>query len=177
MHVTLIRHTRVDVPPGTCYGWTDVPLTPTFEQEAAAVLRQLRHDMPFDAVFSSPLARARRLADYCGYPEPQIDERLKEMNMGEWEMQRYEDITDPYLQKWYDDYLHLPTPGGEGLPHLYARVEAFLDWLRQQPYRHVAVFAHGGVLICAGVYTGLFTFEEAYEGLLPPYGGLLHVTL
>lgn len=177
MQVTLVRHTRVDVAPGTCYGWTDVPLAPTFDAEAAAVLSRLQPLMPFDAVFSSPLHRARRLAAYCGYESPQVDDRLKEMNMGEWEMQRYDDITDPYLQQWYADYRHLPTPGGEGLPQLYARVSEFLDWLRQQPYRHVAIFAHGGVLVCAGVYGGCFTFDEAYEGLLPPYGGLLHVTL
>ena len=35
MEVILIRHTSVDVPPGVCYGQTDVPLKPTFEQEAA----------------------------------------------------------------------------------------------------------------------------------------------
>ncbi len=33
MEVILIRHTSVDVPPGVCYGQTDVPLKPTFEQE------------------------------------------------------------------------------------------------------------------------------------------------
>jgi alpha-ribazole phosphatase len=35
MKVILIRHTRVDVPKGTCYGWTDVPLADTFLKEAA----------------------------------------------------------------------------------------------------------------------------------------------
>ena len=35
MVVYLIRHTSVDVPQGVCYGQTDVPLNPTFEEEAA----------------------------------------------------------------------------------------------------------------------------------------------
>ena len=35
MIITLIRHTSVDVPPGVCYGQTDVPLKDTFVQEAA----------------------------------------------------------------------------------------------------------------------------------------------
>lgn len=30
MQVTLVRHTRVDVPRGVCYGWSDVPCAPTF---------------------------------------------------------------------------------------------------------------------------------------------------
>ena len=32
MVVYLIRHTSVDVPQGVCYGQTDVPLNPTFEE-------------------------------------------------------------------------------------------------------------------------------------------------
>jgi broad specificity phosphatase PhoE len=41
MEVILIRHTSVDVPPGVCYGQTDVPLKPTFEQEAAVTQENL----------------------------------------------------------------------------------------------------------------------------------------
>ena len=33
MEVIFIRHTSVDVPPGVCYGQTDVPLRHSFEQE------------------------------------------------------------------------------------------------------------------------------------------------
>ena len=32
MKVTLIRHTKVDVPKGTCYGWSDVPVANSFEE-------------------------------------------------------------------------------------------------------------------------------------------------
>ena len=35
MEVILIRHTTPDVPTGTCYGQSDVPLKETFEEEAA----------------------------------------------------------------------------------------------------------------------------------------------
>ena len=34
MEIYLIRHTSVDVPAGYAYGQTDVPLKPTFEEEA-----------------------------------------------------------------------------------------------------------------------------------------------
>ena len=66
MKVTLIRHTKVAVPEGTCYGWSDVALADTFEQEAAATKHNLQKNLPFDAIFSSPLTRARQLAAYCG---------------------------------------------------------------------------------------------------------------
>jgi len=42
MEVIFIRHTSVDVPPGVCYGQTDVPLRNSFEQEAAVTSGNLK---------------------------------------------------------------------------------------------------------------------------------------
>lgn len=176
MKITLIRHTSVDVLQGTCYGHTDVPVKATFPEEAALVKSNLEVHTPFDKVYCSPLSRAVRLASYCGYPDAQRDERLMEMNMGDWEMQRYDEITDPYIQDWYNDYLHLPTPNGESFEILLHRVSQFLDELRQQPYQNVAIFAHGGILICAQVYAGHVTFDKAFSALLP-YGGITQIQL
>lgn len=85
MDIVLIRHTSVGVPKGTCYGWSDVPVADTFETEAEETKKNLG-TVEFDAVFSSPLTRARKLAAFCGYDTPIVDDRLKEMNMGDWEM-------------------------------------------------------------------------------------------
>ena len=41
MIIYLIRHTSVAVPKGTAYGFTDVPVNPSFEAEAASTLEQL----------------------------------------------------------------------------------------------------------------------------------------
>lgn len=169
MEVVFVRHTSVDVPKGTCYGWTDVPLNKTFEEEAEQTRRELLA-YSFDVVYSSPLTRAKRLADYCGYESPVVDERVKEMNMGDWEMCRFDEIDDDNLQKWYDDYMNVPTTNGESFPMLYARVAAFLDELKAKPYNSVAVFAHGGVLMCAGIYGGLFTAADCFKHLVP-FGG------
>ena len=176
MEIVLVRHTSVAVPRGTCYGQTDVPVADTFEQEAAATRQSLSPYLPFDAVYSSPLTRARLLAAYCGYRCPIVDDRLMEMNMGAWEMHRYDDIQDPNLQEWYDDYMHQPTPSGESFQMLYARVASFLDELRTQDYKRVALFAHGGVLIAAGLYAGLFDEKTAWDHLVP-YGGLQKITI
>ena len=176
MRIVLIHHTRVDLPHGICYGWTDVPLASSFPEEAAATKAALSVYGPFDKVFTSPLTRARRLADYCGYPDAEADDRLKELNMGDWEMQRYDEITDPYLQRWYDDYLHLPTPGGESFPMQMARVADFLDGVRQSPYIQVAVFAHAGVLVASSIYAGLFPVEDAWHHITE-YGGILELNL
>lgn len=174
MEVILVRHTSVDVPKGTCYGWTDVPVRQTFEQEAEVTKRQLQQYLPFDKVFSSPLTRARKLAAYCGYPDATTDDRIKEMNMGQWEMQRYDEIQDPHLQQWYDDYIHQPTTGGESFEQQYRRVASFLDQLKSMPFRRVAIFAHAGVLISAGLYAGLYSWQDAWSNLTD-YGG--HITI
>uniref|UniRef100_A0AB33JDK2 Alpha-ribazole phosphatase n=2 Tax=unclassified Prevotella TaxID=2638335 RepID=A0AB33JDK2_9BACT len=178
MKVTLIRHTRVDVPKGTCYGWSDVPVADTFEQEAAITKANLQPDEPFDAVFSSPLTRARKLAAYCGYTSPTVDDRIKEMNMGDWEMRLYDDIAkvDPHIEAWYQDYMNLAATGGESFPMMYARVAEFLDELRRKHYERVAIFAHGGVLICAGIYGQLFDKENAFENLTD-YGGIERIEI
>ena len=80
MKVTMIRHTSVDVPKGMCYGWSDVPVAPTFEQEATETKKSLE-GKSFDCVFSSPLTRAKKLAAFCvgGSPieNPDIDQFLK----------------------------------------------------------------------------------------------------
>ncbi|MGN0051078.1 MAG: alpha-ribazole phosphatase [Prevotella sp.] len=169
MDIIMVRHTRVGVEKGTCYGWSDVPVADTFEEEAKqtkARLDTLFADGMPDNVYSSPLTRARKLAAFCGFDSPELDERLKEMNMGDWEMKRYDEIKDDALQMWYDDYMHLRATNGEGFPDLYSRVSNFLDELKEKKYRRVAIFAHGGVLLCAGIYAGLFPEEGCFSHLV-----------
>lgn len=175
MRVFLVRHTSVNVPRGMCYGRSDVPVNDTFPQEAAATKERLA-GLSFDAVYSSPLTRARLLADFCGYPAPIIDKRLQEIDMGDWEMRMFDEIQDENLRRWYDDFLKVAPTNGESFPELYARVASFLDELKTRPYSSVAIFAHGGVLMCAGVYGGLFTADECVSHLAP-YGGVQEITI
>ena len=175
MKVTLIRHTSVDVPKGVCYGQTDVPVASTFPEEAEQT-KKLLQGKSFDKVFSSPLTRARLLAEYCGYSDYTTDGRLLEMNMGDWEMQRYDDIKDDNLQKWYDDYMHVATTNGESYPMVYRRVESFLNELKEKDYRSVAIFAHCGILLCAGIYGKLFPEEGCFEHAVD-YGGIEEIEI
>ncbi|WP_373835828.1 histidine phosphatase family protein, partial [Bacteroides heparinolyticus] len=86
MEIILIRHTSVDVPPGVCYGQTDVPLKATFKEEASVTAENLKEYFPFEHVYTSPLTRCVRLASFCGYPDAEHDNRLMEINFGSWEM-------------------------------------------------------------------------------------------
>lgn len=176
MKVYLVRHTSVDVAPGTCYGQTDVPLRASFQEEAEACKKALQDTgMRFSRIYTSPLSRCTRLAAYCGFPEAERDERLKEMNMGEWEMQRFDEITDPRIQEWYDDYLRVRTTGGESFMDVLARVSDFFDHL-DRTSGPALVFAHGGVLVAAQVYADKVKLEDAMKAL-PPYGGMVEIDL
>lgn len=176
MKVYLVRHTSVDVPSGTCYGQTDVPLRASFEEEAAVCREAIRRiGIDFTRVYASPLSRCTRLAAYCGFPDAERDDRLKEMHMGEWEMQRFDEITDPRIQEWYQDYLRVRTTGGESFMDVLARVSDFLDHL-ERTSGPVLIFAHGGVLVAAQVYAGKVRLEDAMQAL-PPYGGMVEIDL
>lgn len=99
-----------------------------------------------------------------------------ELNFGDWEMQRFDTIADPNLQAWYADYLHVRATHGESFADQYWRVADFLEELRTKPYREVAVFAHGGVLICAQLFAGQIDREQAFDSLTP-YGGEISLEL
>ena len=180
MEIILIRHTSVDVPYGVCYGQSDVPLRDSFEEEADQVMKRLNEHLSDgirpDAVFTSPLSRCTRLAERCGYPQARRDDRLKEIDFGAWEMVPFSQNTDPRLQEWYDDYLHVAATDGESFDDFYLRVNAFFDELLQAPYRRVLIFAHGGVLMCAQIKAGIYTMEEAFQGL-EGYGAVISVEI
>ena len=91
-------------------------------------------------------------------------------------MMLFDDISDPHLQEWYADHIHTPVTGGESFMQQYARVSNFLDELREKPWRRVAIFAHGGVLVAAQIYAGLVTPEDAFAAL-SPYGGIVRIDL
>ena len=176
MELILIRHTSVDVPPGICYGQTDVPLKGTFEQEAAATAASLKQYQPFDHVYTSPLSRCTRLSAYCGYPDAERDNRIMEINFGQWEMQDFERNTDPRLQEWYADYLHVPATGGESFMEQLHRVSLFMKDLCGKPFQKAGIFTHGGVIACAQIYAGITTPEEAFRHI-PAYGGIVRLRL
>lgn len=176
MEIYLIRHTSVDVPQGYTYGQTDVPLRPTFEEEAAVVKANIQSHV-FDKVYTSPLSRCVRLATFCGYPEAEREDDLKEINFGEWEMQSWDDLAeDPRSKAWFDDWVNIAAPQGESMNDLYHRVAAFLEKLKASNLEKVCLFAHGGVLTCARIYAGHYAIKDAFNHM-PPYGSIIQITI
>jgi alpha-ribazole phosphatase len=174
MKLVFIRHTSVDVAKGICYGNTDVALAPTFAQEARLVKEKLK-EYEFDKTYCSPLSRCVRLAEFCGYPDAIKDDRLKEINFGEWEMKAYDEITDPKLQEWYSDYINVAPPGGESVIDQSKRLHSFINEIkRKHPEAVTGIFTHGGILINALVSYGGKTYGEIYDSI-PPYGSIIEI--
>lgn len=144
MKVLLLRHTRVAVPPGVCYGATDVAPAVSFPVERELVRAALG---AFDGlVISSPLQRCLTLARSLA-PAVRVDERLREFNFGNWEMRPWEEIPRSEVDSWCDDFSANPPPGGERLRDFEARCADALAAARVLAAgRPLLLCTHAGVI-------------------------------
>ncbi|HLP09925.1 MAG TPA: histidine phosphatase family protein [Opitutaceae bacterium] len=144
MNGFLIRHTRVAIPSGLCYGRTDVALAESFDDEAAAV----RASLPWAplVVWSSPAERCRRLAARLTDAAVRIEPRLAELDMGEWDGRRWDELSGPVHAAWMADPWRTRPPGGESAEDLLARVgEVRGELFAARPERLLLV-THAGVI-------------------------------
>ncbi len=175
MKITLIRHTSVDVEPGICYGQSDVPLAESFINEAEFIKQKLQQEK-FDAIYCSPLSRCVKLAKHCGYETPILDKRLLELNFGDWEMKAWEKISDPQLQRWYDDWINEKPTNGESFQALLSRVEDFLNEFKTLPQQELAVFTHAGVIRAIEIINKQILIKKAFEYKIE-YGDIFEVNI
>jgi len=80
------------------------------------------------AVFASPLARARETAAPIAAVgcDVEIDDRLIEIDYGEWEARPFAELPPDVVARWRDDADFAP-PGGESLRVVGKRVAAFCE--------------------------------------------------
>ena len=149
MKYFLLRHTKPDIAEGICYGQTDVDVLPSFEQEKVQVLKKLKN-IKFDRIYSSPLKRCARLADSIKLSDTPIclDNRLKEMNFGVWELKPWAEIEKTEAaKKWFEDYIHLPASDGESYMDLLKRVRHFInDTQEEKEIESLLLVCHRGVI-------------------------------
>lgn len=172
MKVYLMRHTSV-VWDGAvvCYGNTDIDVRPTFEIEASVSKESLR-ELSFDKVYTSPLQRATKLAAYCGYPDAERDNRLREMNFGSWEGLLWKDIIKgEATEVFFERYIKQRTPGGESQEDQYERVKTFILEKKAEGHKSILIFCHGGVINCTRTLAGLVPLNEAFA-TIPDFGSL-----
>ena len=170
MQVFLIRHPRPLVEPGLCYGRLDVDC-----DDPLPVAARLRLP-PDTTIFSSPLRRARRLAEALD-PCVRLDARLSEIDFGDWEGRRWDDIDRDAIDDWAADVLNFTPPGGESVADLQRRVIDFAGEIKATVAGpRVALVTHAGVIrALLGHWRGLPVAE--WTQLKCDFGSLTEVNL
>ncbi len=175
MKITLVRHTSLNISPGICYGQSDIAVSENFEKEAKFAFSKIQN-RKYDAVYSSPLERCTKLADYCGFQKPIIDKRLMEMSFGNWECRYWEKIDDPQLEKWFDNWKEESPTNGESLSELIDRVENFVQEIKNLNLDQILLFTHAGVIRALVTVLEIIDLDKAFEMKID-YGQVIELEL
>lgn len=167
MKIHLLRHTRPDIPEGTCYGQSDVDVLPSFQEEKEKVIQNLE-GINFDLVYSSPLQRCLKLARtiVSNPDEILIDERLMELHFGKWEKKPWSEIEQTaYAGKWFDNFINFPAPAGESYEILLKRVQDFIKDLQERDKcKECLIVCHKGVIIAfKAIINQVVNLEELFD--------------
>ena len=152
----LVRHAQPLVEAGVCYGSTDMPADVEHTRASALKLHQA---LPSSAVQwrCSPLQRCEQLAQSLEKlrgnlrPSRVSDVRLREMNFGKWEGQRWEAIERAEIDAWTQNFNHYAPGDGEALATMFSRVREVLTESRTLALREqqdIVWITHAGVIHC-----------------------------
>lgn len=132
---------------GVCYGRSDAGLGSRGRAQSREASRRLATE-PITRLYTSPLRRARRLADLIAEHrgiESIVEPRLAERDFGEWEGRTWDAIhaaSGSAMEGLIHDPAGFRPPAGETTAELAARV---LAWYRRLPADGVIVaVTHGG---------------------------------
>lgn len=128
MTLWVCRHGRTEAnASGLLLGRADPDLDALGRRQAEAIAAALPRP---ELVLSSPLARCRQTAEALGVPV-EVDERLVELDYGEYDLIPLQDIPAETWRRWREDPDFRP-PGGETLEELAARVGEALDGVQER---------------------------------------------
>ena len=157
----LVRHGPTHAK--TMVGWSDLPADLSDHDAIARLVDYL----PAEAlVISSDLSRADATADAIQGARTRLphDPDLREMNFGDWELQRFDEVED---QETYRAFWEHPgdvkPPNGESWHELEARVGKAVDKaLLANPDKDLIVVAHFGAILTQLQRSEKLTAYEAF---------------
>lgn len=135
MKLWLLRHARVVLEPGLCYGASDVAADEALTTEGAQALAPL---LPAGLpVRVSDLGRAQQMHRALRAHRPDLgdaftDPRIREMDFGSWELQRWDAVPRDAFDTWMADFASHRFGGAENVDMLIGRVADALDATRAQ---------------------------------------------
>lgn len=136
------------------YGALDAPLTARGELQVRATgerFRAMQATAPVDALYVSPLPRARTTAAAIAAAiglEPVIDDGLREFSIGDWEGRTFRDLieTENLWGRWAQDPTFAP-PNGESPASFGRRAVAVVQRLAERhPGQRILLVTHGGII-------------------------------
>jgi len=151
LQIVLIRHGETDWNKGRrIMGHQAIPLNET-GQEQIHRLREHLLSVPFDTIFTSPMARASESAELLrGSREiPIIEEpALAEINYGSWVGKTFDEVkAHPEFDNYYRRPSEVEIPEGETFKDVVSRVQDFIEGLRAEGRsRVVAAVSHADVI-------------------------------
>lgn len=178
MEIYLVRHTETVCEKGICYGQSDVDLAEPFDTVFEGIISQLP---PEAIIFSSPLKRCVLLAEYIqnqiktiSYQE---DERLKEMNFGDWELKNWNDINPEELNPWMEDFVNIQVSNGESFVELHKRVGDFLsNALPKKTTKPIIIVTHAGVIRSLLCHQSSLPLKDAFQNKVN-FGEVIKITM
>ncbi len=134
----LVRHAESQWNPiGRYQGILDPDLSERGELQAKALAKHIKKEFPnVDAIYTSPLTRTKKtamaIAEYLN-KDILIDDRLIEINHGDWSGELVDDIEKKYkddFETWMKRPHEIVFPNGESLKEVFDRVVNFLSFLK-----------------------------------------------
>lgn len=158
-----LRHPRLAVAPGLCYGRLDVALAESAADEIAAACNAVE---AVPTIVTSPstrcLALASALSRRFGRTAKQ-DARLLELDFGAWEGRPWDEIGRAESDPWAADPWAVAPPGGETFASLHARVAAALC---EMPAGSLVVTHAGPIRAARMILTGA-SFAAVFAAAVP----------
>ncbi len=173
VRVFLARHGQTPLNAVNCMqGQIDVELSELGKKQATALKERLKNEK-IDYIYTSPLIRAydtaNRVYEYHDCPF-EIDDRIKEMNFGEWEGNPIEKIKNEggkaayYFWKEPQNYT---ITTGETFHELIARIGDFMDMVvSKHDGENVLIVCHGMVVRAILTYIQDKDVSQMYDN--PP---------
>ena len=139
MRLILLRHPKPRCEPGLCYGRLDLECE---VQALETAVSRLRDAAAKARIVSSPARRAFDLASRLA-PDATADPRLQELDFGDWEGRRWQDLGREAIDAWREGLPDSAPPNGETLTAMAARCA---DWIASldSASRPVLAVTHAG---------------------------------
>lgn len=165
MEIYIVRHGQTDSNLAKVFN----TLTEDINENGIRQAEELRDrikDIKFDVIYCSPLKRAIHTKDIINVNDIETiyDERLEERNPGALAGMPWDTVD---REKYWNYYEKEVFKDEESIEHLCARIEEFLNELKEKDYKKVLIVAHSGVSKA---------FYKYFEGL-PENGALLKLGL